>query len=66
MQEFKVYLGLKNGEKFTFLTEAESDKQIISEIIIEANYSWYSFTAESVKYQVRKEDIVSIGISMDE
>ncbi|MEM5014544.1 hypothetical protein WKH57_27935 [Niallia taxi] len=64
MKKFQVHLSLKNGNKHTFIEWALGDREIINRITNSALGRWYVFTENYVRYQVLKEEIVSIGITL--
>ena len=66
INSYEVHLSLKNGQNYLFFKNAVSKKQIIDEITSEHGQEWYHFiSTDYVKNQVRKDQVVSIGISLN-
>ncbi|WMX57438.1 hypothetical protein [Peribacillus sp. R9-11] len=64
--KYEVHIGLKNGQSYTFFVIASSKDEIINHIINKHGNGWYHFvTKEYVRYQVLKNEIIGIGISMN-
>ncbi|WP_153123262.1 hypothetical protein [Peribacillus tepidiphilus] len=65
MKTYEVHISLKNGDNYTFFKNAQSKEEIVNEVTNQQDNEWYHFITKSyVKYQVKKEEIVSIGISL--
>ena len=66
IKSYEVHLSLENGQNYLFFKNAVSKKQIIDEITNEHSQMWYHFISKDyVKNQIRKDQVVSIGISLN-
>lgn len=65
-EEYQVHLGLKSGKEFSFMVHLDDVKTYINEIQNAHVGRWFSFISDDfIKYSVEKNEISSIGISMN-
>jgi hypothetical protein len=66
MEEYQIHLGLKSGKEFSFMVYKEDKQELLDEIRDLSLGNWYSFLSDDfINFIVDKNEIVSIGISMN-
>lgn len=64
--EYEVHIDLKNGMSYKFRVIANSKDEIIEEITNDSSKKSYLFvTDDYIQYEVLKNEIVCIGISLN-
>lgn len=65
LEEYQVFISLKNGESFSFFKVASSKDEVLNGIFNKMGEDWYYFVTEHyVEYRVKKDEIISCGIAM--
>ncbi len=65
MEERQVTIGLSNGQTFSYFIKEDNRSKIGNDILNLINGEWYTFVDRNwVEYRIKKEEIVSIGVSM--
>ncbi|ANC77192.1 hypothetical protein ABE65_010410 [Fictibacillus phosphorivorans] len=65
MEERQVTIGLSNGQTFSYFIKEDDRSKIGNDILNLNNGEWYTFVDSNwVEYRIKKEEIVSIGVSM--